>query len=299
MLRLTGEVAEQYLNLRVLDAESHLIEKGIKLRKTSLEIAQKRFQGGLTTESDVTRATSSLATAEAEAVDVLRRRGLIQNSLAELCGQAASTFRIDAKQSLPSHVPEVPLSSPASILRQRPDIAESERNVAARSADIGAAIGEQYPSLKLSASISLESLTLGNLLSSGSKAFSIGPELNMPLLDGGANKAKVKQAEAKHREAIAVYRGTVITAMKEMEDALTNQRSYAMLVERNRTGTAATTKTAALSLERYTQGLINFLEVAESQREELQAQRSLLQSQGNRLLASVQLMKSLGVGWAK
>jgi outer membrane protein, multidrug efflux system len=298
MLRLTGEVAEQYFALRAFDAEGALLDDTIQLRKESLAIARTRFEGGLTSESDVTRATSALASAEADSADVTRRRDLISNSLAELCGQPASSFSIARATVLPNRVPEVPLSSPAAMLRQRPDIAEAERTLASRNADIGVAMGERLPSVKFNANLSLESLTLSDLLTKDSRAFNVGPEISVPIFTGGANKSRVKQAEARQAQAASDWRGSVLAAIKEVEDALTNQRGYRYLVEIQQRNAESATKTTALSLERYQKGLVNYLEVFDAQREELLARRSFVQAQGNRLSTSVALMKSLGGGWS-
>lgn len=297
MLRLTGDVAQQYFALRTLDAEAAVLRDTIKLRNDSLQIARTRFDGGLTTESDVTRATSALASAEADAADVSRRRDLIANTLAELCGQAASSFHVARVSQLTSRVPQPPMQAPATLLRQRPDIAEAERTLAARSAEIGVAMGERLPSIKLNANLSLESLTLSDLFSSSSRAFSFGPELSLPIFTGGANSARVKRAEAQHAQAAAEWRATVLTAIKEVEDSLANQRGYRTLSEKQKTNAEAAAQTTALSSERYQKGLVNYLEVVDAQREELLARRSLVQAQGNRLAASVGLLKALGGGW--
>jgi multidrug efflux system outer membrane protein len=297
MLRLTGEVGEQYFNLRTLDAEVTVLAATIEAREASLEIARSRHAGGIAGESDVTRAQSALAAAQADAVDVARRRELSGHTLAQLCGQPAGAFQISATRQIASEVPRVPLTAPASLLRQRPDIAQSERTVAARTAEIGVAIGERLPSVTLNGSLNLESLSLSDLLSSGSRAFSIGPEVSLPVFSGGANAARVEKAEARRAEALADYRGVVLTAVKEVEDALANARGYEQLAARQRENVAAAARTTALALKRYSEGLVNYLEVVDSQREELLARRSLIEAQGNRLISAVQLMKALGGGW--
>jgi outer membrane protein, multidrug efflux system len=297
LLRLTGEVGGQYFQLRTLDAEKALLDQTIALRKESLGITRTKFEGGLTSKSDLTRAQSQLASAEADVADIIRRRSLVENTLAELCGQSAGGFRVTARAALQSSVPSVPLSSPATLLRQRPDIAECERTLAARNAEIGVAMGGRLPSVKLNGSLNMESLTLGDLLSSGSRAFSIGPELSLPVFTGGANRARVEKAKARHAQAASEYRGIVLAAVKEVEDAITNQRGYGAQAERQETNAASAAETTKLSLERYTKGVVNYLEVVDAQREELQARRDLVQARGNRLVATVQLMKALGGGW--
>jgi NodT family efflux transporter outer membrane factor (OMF) lipoprotein len=296
-LRLTSNLAEQYFTLRSVDAESAAADQSLTSLRSSLAVAESRYKGGLTSESDVLRARSALSAAEADASDLLKRRNLTNNTIAQLCGQPASSFQSPRNASLPSQIPEPPLNSPASLLRQRPDIAEAERTLASRSADIGVAIGQSLPSLKLNGSLSLESLTFSDLLTQGSRAFSLGPELNLPVFSGGANDARIASAKARHAEAAANWRQAVITAVREVEDALASQSSARLIEQQQRARTDAAARNAALSLERYRNGLVNFLEVADAQQEELSARRALVKATASRLSASVALIKALGGGW--
>lgn len=298
MLRLTGEVADQYFALRALDAEKGILEDTITLRRSSLAITETKFKGGLTSESDFTRALSTLASAEGDMADIIRRRALAENGLAELCGQSAGSFRIASRSRLPTRIPVMPKSSPATLLLQRPDIAGRERLLAARNAEIGVAMGERLPSFRFNADISLESLSLDDLLTSGSRAFNVGPELSIPLFTGGANKARIEKARARHAQASSDYLGAILTAVREVEDALTNQRGYRDQAGRLQDNATAAARTTQLSIERYKNGLVDYLEVVDSQREELLARRSLVQARAGELQATVLLMKSLGGGWA-
>jgi len=168
-------------------------------------------------------------------VDVTRRRELSEHTLAQLCGQSAGAFQVTSKQQIAPAVPRVPVAAPASLLRQWPDIAQSERIVAARTAEIGVAIGERLPSLTLNGSLDLESLEAcptGRRLP-GAAPSSIGPEVSLAAFSGSANAARVEKAEARRAEAEADYRGSSsLRRSKKWKNALANGRGYEQLAAR-------------------------------------------------------------------
>jgi NodT family efflux transporter outer membrane factor (OMF) lipoprotein len=292
-LRLTAQVAENYFTLRGLEAEVRILLDTVMLRQASVIITTERQKGGQTSEVDVSRAQTEFANTKAELTDLQRRRQLSLHALAALCGQPVTGFTVKThRHRTPSFAPR----TPAILLRQRPDIAEAERTVAERSAEIGAAEAERLPSITLNGSVGLESLSLSDLVSSGSKKFSFGPQIDMPIFNVGALKARSAQAGARHRQAVAEYRNTVITALKEVEDALINTQGYADLSTDYAAAVAAAEQAAKLSKERYDQGSANYLEVTDAQRDVLTSQRRLVQSRNQQTLAAVQLAKALGGG---
>jgi outer membrane protein, multidrug efflux system len=293
-LRVTGQVAEQYFSYHTLQAEEAVLREAITLRQQTLAITQKRYSGGLTSESDVTRATSALSSAEADRTETQRKKTLILHQLAELCGQPAGRFSLRDTTPPSSHKVRVKLASPATVLNHRPDVAEAERTLAARSAEIGAIMAEKLPSLKFNAHFSLESISLADLLDRGSRRINFGPEISWPAFDGGANRARVREAQARYEQAAATWRSTVLTVVREVEDALQDQQAYEKLIQHQQTNVTAAERTTRLTLERYRQGLITYLEVVEAQREELSARRQLIQAQSQHRLATAQLLRAIG-----
>lgn len=292
-LRLTAQVAENYFLLRGLEAETSILQDTLLLRQAGVILTTERQQGGLASEVDVSRAKSEFATAKAEWTDLHRRRQLSLHALAALCGQPVAGFVVKAKKHrIPSFAPQ----TPALLLRQRPDIAEAERTVASRSAEIGVAEAGRLPSITLKGSAGLESLSLGELVGTGSKKFSWGPQISLPIFNAGALKARSAQARARHAQAVADYRSTVLTALKEVEDALTNTQGHALLATDYAAAAAAAEQAVRLSKERYQQGSASYLEVTDAQRAVLTNQRRLAQSRSQQALAAVQLAKALGGG---
>lgn len=292
-LRLTAQVAENYFIHRGLESEIGLLTDTLAIRQANIAFTEERRKGGLGSEVDVSRARAESAATRADLADLRRRQQLSLHSLAALCGQPAAGFSL---KGTTHRIPVFIAARPATLLRQRPDVAEAERLVAARCADIGAAEANRLPSLTLGGSAGLENFSLSDLLSSGSRKFSFGPQLDIPLFTGGARRSRADRARALHAQAIADYRGSVINALKEVEDALANINGYAALDSDYTAAIAAARQTASLSRERYGQGVASYLEVIDAQRDLLSHQLRLIQNQSLQARASAQLAKALGGG---
>jgi len=227
---------------------------------------------------------------------VQRRRMQIENALAVLCGAAASDFEI-AYKPLDVTPPAIPAGLPSEILKQRTDIAESERLLAASSARIGVAQAEFFPSITLNAVAGFESVDADNLFDWESRVGSIGPSVKLPIFSGGRNKARLKAARADYQIALATYHKRVLMAFQETEDALVAIRLRGeQLTAQNRL-VAAAQKTSELSSERYKQGLVTFLEVVDSERSRLEAELGAIQIKTEQIIATVLLVKSIGGSW--
>jgi multidrug efflux system outer membrane protein len=191
----------------------------------------------------------------------------------------------------------VPADLPSALLERRPDIARAERNLAARNAQIGVARAAYFPSIHLTGQGGFLSNDAGNLFSSDSRVWSIGPRISIPLFTAGRTTAEVKRSEAAYEEALADYRQSVLVAFREVEDSL------AQITLRNdqaRAQTDALTSAkhvVALAQVRYDAGTVNYLEVAEAERNALFQERRQVQLHGQRFAASVRLIKALGGSW--
>src|SRR5208337_4647777 len=168
---------------------------------------------------DLAQAKTELASAKAELADVARQRAETLNAIALFCGKPASSFQI-SENSLTSLPPVIPAGLPSSLLERRPDIARAERNLAAKNAQIGVALAAYFPVLHLTGQAGYLSNKVDNLFSDGSRIWSFGPSVSFPLFTGGRTAAGVDQAKASYEESLADYRQTVLTAFKEVEDAL-------------------------------------------------------------------------------
>src|SRR5437867_5570898 len=275
--------------------EKVVIEATIALRKDALQLQETRNQAGLINEVDVTRARTELANVEAELHAITRNRAQVEHALAVLCGQPPGNFSVAATASnnLP---PEVPAGLPSALLQRRPDIVEAEQLLQASSARIGVAKAAFFPTIKLTGAAGLASADLGTFLNWPSKVWSVGPSISVPIFEGGRNRANLKATEARYEQSVASYRGSILNAFREVEDALSDLSwllSQSAAVNR---ALLSSRDTPALANERYQRGLSSYLDVVDAQRAALQAEREETQLRGQRAISTILLAKALGAG---
>ncbi|MBZ0165821.1 MAG: efflux transporter outer membrane subunit [Candidatus Omnitrophica bacterium] len=296
-LIMAADVATHYFLLRELDREVDIIDEAIKLRQYAVDVVQDRVKGGLTSELDFNRARTELGKARTDRVDILRRRKEIETALAVLCGQLPGDFRVPKSPLKGDDVPEVPVLLPSELLERRPDIAQAERRVAAANARIGVAEAAFFPRVTLSASGGIRSVEFGNLFDWESRYWSVGPEVALPLFNGGRNTANLEASEAEYIETVEAYRQTVLEAIGQVETAMGNIRFYEEQTKVQFEVLTSSRQTAKLSIARYREGLVTFLEVIDAERSRLDAELQATQIISQRLIATVQLIKSLGGAW--
>jgi len=296
MLTLQGELASSYFSLRATEEEVRILEDNLDSRRRSHAIVDARRRSGLATEFDVARVQTELSLTESELQAAHRRRAELEHALAVLVGESPSRFALPA-QPLKAALPALPLGLPSDLLERRPDVAEAERLLAARNADIGVARAALFPSIRLTGAIGFESADLSDLLDADSLIWSVAGGLVQPLFDGGRLRANRDRVEAAWRENLAQYRGRLLVAFREVEDALAALRYLDVQHESlSRAGDGAR-RAEQLAGARYKAGLVTVLDVVDAQRSRLQAERQYNAVWNQQLLASVALVKALGGGW--
>jgi multidrug efflux system outer membrane protein len=296
-LALTADAARHYLQLRSLDAEKTVIEATLALRRDTVQLQETRNLAGLINEVDVTRARTELANVEAELHAVTRGRARLEHALAVLCGQPPADFTVAVRPGL-ALPPTVPADLPSTLLQRRPDIAAAELQLEAAHARMGVARADFFPRLSLTGSAGLASRQLDTFINGDSRTWSFGPGLHLPVFDGGRNRANLEAAKARHQQSVAVYRSTVLTAFREVEDALVDLGALTLESEAVGRAVAAARDTAALANERYQQGLSSYLDVVDAQRGVFSAERQATRLLGERAVSTVLLAKAVGGGWA-
>ena len=295
-LALQAEAASDYFTLRALDAESALLNTNIEVFRKSLELTRNRRAGGIATDLDVAQAETVLKTTEAQLPATALQRAKLEHALAVLTGKAASDFKVSPRlQSL--QPPNVPPGVPSELLERRPDIAGAERRMAAANDSIGIARAAFYPTVQLNGVAGLQSVNAGTVFNWSSRLWSIGPSITVPIFEGGKLRASERQAKAAYDEMTADYRQTVLTAFAEVEDNLSAETLLAAQFESEQQALKSARKTLEVANNRYRAGLVTFLEVATAQNDELVQERATVQLSGERLVAAVSLIKSLGGGW--
>jgi multidrug efflux system outer membrane protein len=298
LLTLTADVARNYYLIRSLDNEKVVIEATVALRRDAVRLQETRNQAGLINEVDVTRARTELANVEAELHAITRNRAQVEHALAVLCGQTPAGFTVTAS---PSNITptEVPAGLPSALLQRRPDIVEAEQLLQASSARIGVAKAAFFPTIKLTSTAGLASADLGTLVDWPSRVWSVGPSIHVPIFEGGRNRANLKATEARYEQSVASYRGTILNAFREVEDALSDLSSLSSQGEAVNRALLSARDTAGLANERYQRGLSSYLDVVDAQRAALQAERQETQLRGQRAISTILLAKAMGGGWER
>jgi multidrug efflux system outer membrane protein len=292
-LSLQAEVADDYLALRGLDAQTKLLSDTVDIYGRALELTQTRHSGGISSGLDVGRAQTQLSTAKAQLTDVLAQRALLEHAIAVVVGEPATTFSLAVAQPNLA-LPKFPVGAPASLLQRRPDIAAAERRAAAANAQIGVAQALRYPTLMLNAQYGWQNDGGIDFLNAPDAIWMVGPQLAGAIFDGGRRKAGVDVAKANFDQAAAGYRRSVLTALKEVEDQLALSARLAAEATDQDEAAAAAQRTQDLATIRYRDGAADYLEVVTAQAAALTAERASIILQTRRLQASVDLVKAFG-----
>ena len=300
-LSVQSELAQSYFQLRALDSQKKLLDESVAAYAKTLELTMNRYNVGVVSRADVAQAETQLQSTRAQALDVGLQRAQLEHAIAVLLGKPAANFALESAvdpRSLAAAPPPVPAAGlPAELLERRPDIAAAERRMAAANAQIGVAKSAWFPAATLSATYGVQSATTQNWFTLPSRFWSIGPALALTLFDGGRRAAVSDQAVASYDQSVATYRGTVLTAFKEVEDNLAALR----VLEEEAAVQGEAVKAAQLaldiSLNQYRAGIITFLQVVQAQTAALSNQRAALDVQSRRVAASVLLVKALGGAW--
>jgi NodT family efflux transporter outer membrane factor (OMF) lipoprotein len=295
-LSLLAQLADDYVQLRSLDREHAILDDTVKAYDHAVKVTEQRHGAGIGSGLDVAQAQTQLDAARSQAAQVLAQRALLEHAIAALLGVSASTFSIDAAL-VDIKLPHIPTGVPTTLLERRPDIAGAQRRMMAANANIGVARAAYFPSLTLGAQGGVQSTAFSNWLTAPSTFWAIGPNAVLSLFDGGLRRAQVAQARAEFDAAAANYRGVVVAAFQQVEDALANLNHYYDAAREERAAVDAAQRTLDLSMALYKQGASDYLTVVTSQTALLQAELEVLNLDTLQLRASVDLVRSLGGGW--
>ena len=295
-LSAQAELASDYFQLRVLDAERQLLADTAAAYQKSLELTQNRYAVGVAGRVDVALAQAQLKSTQAQEIDLGVQRAALEHAIAVLVGKAPAEFAI-APASMGIEMPSLPVGVPAQLLERRPDIAAAERRVAAANAQIGVAESAFYPALTIPASAGFQSTSLAGWLSAPNRFWAVGPALAQTLFDAGLRRALSDQAIAAYDANVAAYRQTVLAAFQSVEDNLAALRILEQEAKVQEEAVQAARESLRLTSNQYKAGTVDYLGVVVVQAAQLSNERSAVTIYGQRLLASVSLIKALGGGW--
>ncbi|HEY2819592.1 MAG TPA: efflux transporter outer membrane subunit [Candidatus Acidoferrum sp.] len=295
-LLITSQIAGDYFNLRQLDSEIGILRRTVDALQRGLDLVNSRHNGGVASGLDVAQEETLLDTTRTQATLILQQRKQFEDAISVLVNRAAPDFHIVPRE-LEGEPPSLNAGLPSDLLERRPDIAEAERLMASANAQIGVAQAAYYPSFNLFGQAGWQSADITKLASIQSIFWAVGANVAEDIFTGGARRAQVQFARAGWDANVASYRQTVLSAYQEVQDELTALNVLSEAQQEQQQAVDAARRTLDISTSRYQGGLINYLDVVTAQQNLLQNEQQSAVIHGQRLVASVLLVKALGGGW--
>ena len=306
-------LVQTYVTLLASRGQENLLSSTVQVYEKSLALTQARYKAGVVSSADVAQASTQLKSAQAQWQDVVLQRKQIEHALSTLLGLAPSQLKMEEFPSrveitsnskklnikdfnvLPK-VPVLPEVFVLDVLQFRPDIQAAKRRVEAANAQVGVARAAFFPPLVLSASAGYRNTDLASLLSAPNQAWSIGPSLVLPLLDGGLRQAAKEGAQAQLDNAVLNDRQVVLNAFQEIEDNLVALNQLILIESYWLDAQQSALRNLEAVYAQYQAGVVPYLSVVSAQSAYLSAQRSLIDVGSRKLMAWNQLKKNAFVG---
>jgi NodT family efflux transporter outer membrane factor (OMF) lipoprotein len=296
---LSAEVARDYLDLIVLRRRLEIAKLRLNNYAKLENYTRNAYQEGLILALDARRAQAEREAAAAAVPDLEAQVTNTRHALAFLLGQPPTALDhelADIGSALPT-LPAVPAGLPSDLLRRRPDIRQAERELAAATALVGAAVAELFPKITLTGSVGLQSQDLGNFYNTSSGFYGFGPRLSLPIFQAGRLQANVDAQEAHVQEALHRYQQTVLMGLREVEDTMTSALSEWSRKQALASAEATSRRAAEDAVTLYTEGEANLQTVLDTQRTWYDSQERLALSELAWATGHVALFKALGGGW--
>ncbi len=301
LVSIISDVARAYIDLRGAQMRVAALQATVQALQQSQRIVHERYQRGITNELDVTLADRELADTQAQLAPVIAQVSDGQYTLATLLGQFPEDLIAElAPTSMIPGTPDLaPSGLPLQLLRQRPDIQQAERELAASSARIGVATADLFPDVAVTAGIGFQRQGLGTDPAVGQHIWSAGPAVLWPLLDFGTLDAQVDIADLRTRALLVGYRKTIQLAVSDVDTALSRFAAEEARLTQLELAVTASQRAITLAQERYDRGLTDYLKLVDAQREGYAIQIEYIDAQTSADEQFVALYRSLGGGWQK
>jgi NodT family efflux transporter outer membrane factor (OMF) lipoprotein len=291
-----ASLAVFFFELRGQDALQKIFDETVEADKKSVDLSRARYETGVDDEISLVQAENALQTAQSEGTNLGIARAQFEHAIAVLIGANPSGFSIPVKP-LNAAPPVIPVGVPSQLLERRPDVAASERSMAAANAQIGIAVAAYYPNVTLSGTGGFQSSSIKNLLTLPSGFWSVGPSLSETIFDAGLRRATVQQFIALYNADVAGYRQTVLTAFQQVEDSMAAVRILSKQIQQQVDAEKSGERFLELAKARYFTGVDTYLNVLVAQTTLLSDQQTLASLRTEAMTASVQLIEALGGGW--
>jgi outer membrane protein, multidrug efflux system len=297
-ISLIRDLATAYVTSRSLAEQAEQADRAVASRQEGLRIAKLRLDAGVTSALDYRQSESLLTQAQAEAASLRNQRAQQRNIVRLLVGSPIDEEALAPARRLGDQgiIRDIDAGLPSSLLTNRPDIIAAEDTLRAARANVGAARAAFFPSISLTGSFGFASTSLDNLLTNSGTNWSFGPSLSLPIFDWSARKGDLTVARARESIEVATYERTVQIAFREVSDALANRRYLAEQIIAQQRAVDAQSALTRLARLRYQNGVAQFLEVLDAERNLFSAQQALIQLRGAQLGSLVTLYAALGGG---
>ncbi len=294
-LSLSAETADLYFLIVEQRAQLDLIDRTVATRRVNLELVERRYREGMVSALDLYQSRENLASARSERPEVEARLATAAHALAVLSGAYPDAGIGGSLAALPDLPEAFPTGLPSELLLQRPDIRAALLRLQADDQEIGAAVAERFPSINLIADYGRAGQDLGTSIVG--VVWNLAGNLALPVIDWGRRKAEVDRTRGVFDEQLARYRQTVLTAFQEVEDALVEHRTAMEAIQRIEVESAAAENTLRLSVDRYRDGLSDYLPVLTAQTTLFNSQTRLLSARRQLVVARISLARALGGSW--
>jgi multidrug efflux system outer membrane protein len=298
VLSLVSEVAQAYFELRELDLELEIAQRTTESFQKTLELFSRRLQVGVASKLETARAEASLASTAAIIPNLERFIVAKENQINVLLGRGPGPIPRGAVLTDQMFPPATPPGLPSQLLERRPDIRQAEQTLIAANARIGVAEANFFPRIGLTALFGGASTEIENVVKGTGNIWTAIGQLSGPIVQGGRLYSSYQASIAQWEQAKLQYQQSVITALQEVSNALSDQQKLAEAQKEQARAVAAFQESVRLATLRYTGGFAGYFEVIEAQQQLFPAENTLAQTRRDQLIAVVQLYKALGGGWA-
>jgi NodT family efflux transporter outer membrane factor (OMF) lipoprotein len=298
---LAAEVAQAYIGLRDQQQRLALANHSAELEQQTLALIQQRRARGVATDTDVERQTTQVENTRATLIPLDEQITESLDQLAVLTGRAPGALdrELSTTAPLPALPATVPVTDPATMLQQRPDIRAAERRLASSNAQIGERTADLFPKVTMLGFIGSNAADPGHLTRKSALTWLGVPYLQWDLLDFGRTRGSIRQAQAGRDEAVAAYTQTVLGALQDANNALSRYGHQRESVTRLQKIEVSADRSATLMRQRYDAGASSLIDLLDTQRAQFTAQQNLVAGRADLLKDFVSLQKSLGLGWDK
>jgi len=297
MLTLTSDVAQAYFQLLGLELQLQVAKDTTASFTQTLNLFTQRYEGGVASTLDTSRAEAAQAAAAAAIPEYERQIALQENVISVLLGSNPHSIVHTAKLLDEDVPPDIPVGLPSALLERRPDVLAAEQQVRSANAQVGVAIANFFPQFGLTALLGQASTPLSQITNGSGNVWSIAGNFAGPIYEGGALRAQKREAVAAWQQAKLQYEQTALNAFTDVSNALISREKFEAIQAQQARSVAAYQKAVTVSLQRYTAGKASYFEVLDAQLQLYPEQTALVQTELNRRLVIVQLYLALGGGW--